>query len=378
MVQLAVGGGGALTPARARRRCRPRSPRRLTMTPDGDLALRDGRRRRAGARAPVRRERRPASLRPRRRPASWPASVPSAIAADPDGAKRSTWPTTARARLLQFAIGPDGLLEPTRCGRALRDALPPWPCPRTAASVYVTIAEGRSSATRSAPTAALEPAGLAAVSSGGPLTDVALTPDGAHLYASSSDGRVFQFAVGAGGALSAARAGRGPGRAAASRRRSRSRPSGDEPLRGGGVHGRRRAPRCSSTPSTPTAGSAPGYRRPRRPVVRSKPRVTWLSPPTGAASTLAGGDLQPVRPRPPDGLASPKTPPGLDLLGAGRGGREPQPGAGGAASRSVPRRSPGARSHFDASRRGRPRRLDPPLRLGLRRRQRAARRRPDA
>ena len=93
-------------------------------------------------------------------------------------------------RLLQFTIGAGGRLRagpPRPDGRSGGVAVSP-----DGTNAYVIVggwikrfavgADGR-----------LDPDSLISVNTGGDLTDVALTPDGAHLFAASRDGRVFQL-----------------------------------------------------------------------------------------------------------------------------------------------------------------------------------------
>jgi sugar lactone lactonase YvrE len=192
IAQFAVGGDGslsALDPAAVP----ADEPRRLAMTPGGtdlyataddgvvqfDVAA-DGR------------------LTPKQPPLVYAGGEPHSIAVHPDGT--SVYVTDRdRGTLRQFDVGPDGALiakDPryVTAGSSPR-GVAVSPSGATAyvlaggdIAVFDVAADG--SLTRRA-----EPVDVPTWR----LQDVALTPDGAHLYATSASGRVFQFAVAADG-----------------------------------------------------------------------------------------------------------------------------------------------------------------------------------
>jgi DNA-binding beta-propeller fold protein YncE len=191
IAQFAVEADGSLTPLDPAA-VPAHKPRRLAMTPSGkdlyataddgvlqfDVA--------AGG-----------ELSPKQPPIVDAGDEPDSIAVHPDGT--SVYVTDEdRGKVRQFDVGPGGEL-------IAKEQRYVWagPCARGVAVspngdvVYVLVAGGIA---------------VFDVGAGGSLTrravvdvasrdleDVALTPDGAHLYATSGDGRVFQFAVAADG-----------------------------------------------------------------------------------------------------------------------------------------------------------------------------------
>ncbi len=307
LVQLAVGGGGALTPL-VPPSLPATQPRRLTMTPDGtSLYVTAGA---SGQGRVLQYDVSATGLASPKAPAQVAAGkLPTAIAAGPSG-KTLYVADHGSSRLLQFAIGSGGLLE-SLGSVALVDKPSAVAVSPDGASVYVTIS-GWVKRYAVGPDGRLDPASLAAVITGGPLTDVALTPDGAHLYASSSDGRIFQFAVGAGGALSALA-------------------PATVPLGGGRPAALAIAPGGTSLYAA-ASSSAVGERRLVQYAIEADGRLSARVPasvavsganlgdlaltPDGRSLYAAGGDLQ-LFDLGRDGLASPKAPPALDLVGAG-------------------------------------------------------------
>jgi DNA-binding beta-propeller fold protein YncE len=192
IAQFAAGAGGSLAPLDPAV-LSAEEPRRLAMTPAGtdlyatsddgvlqfDVAA-DGR------------------LSPKQPPIVYAGDEPHSIAVHPAGT--SVYVTDKdRGKVRQFDVGPDGELiakEPryVKAGPSARGvAVSP-----SGDTVYVLAVGGivvydvalDGSLTRRADRVEVPSC---------ELEDVALTPDGAHLYATSGDGRVFQFAVAADG-----------------------------------------------------------------------------------------------------------------------------------------------------------------------------------
>ena len=195
ILQLAVGATGALAPL-VPPSLPATKPRRLAMTPDGrSLFVTAGR---SGEGRVLQYDVSPTGLASPKAPLEIAAGeLPVAMAADPAGR------SSLRGR--QGSVPPPAVHD--RCRRAIARAGAPSTCtaaPKGVAvspdgkNAYVIVggwikrfavgADGR-----------LDPDSLISVNTGGDLTDVALTPDGAHLFAASRDGRVFQFAVGGDG-----------------------------------------------------------------------------------------------------------------------------------------------------------------------------------
>jgi DNA-binding beta-propeller fold protein YncE len=191
IAQFAVGAGGSLTPLDPAA-LPAHKPRRLAMTPSGadlyataddgvlqfDVAA-DGR------------------LSPKQPPIAHAGDEPHSIAVHPGGT--SVYVTDEdRGKVRQFDVGPGGELV----AKAQRYV---WagPCARGVAVspngdvVYVLVAGGIAVFDVAAD-GSLTRRDRVDVASW-ELEDVALTPDGAHMYATSADGRVFQFAVAADG-----------------------------------------------------------------------------------------------------------------------------------------------------------------------------------
>jgi DNA-binding beta-propeller fold protein YncE len=192
IAQFAVAADGSLSPLDPAA-LPAHKPRRLAMTPSGedlyataddgvlqfDVAA-DG------------------ELSPKQPPAVYAGDEPHTIAVHPDGT--SVYVTDEdRGKVRQFDVGPGGALvakDPSyvRAG----------PCARGVAVsqsgdvVYVLVAGGIAVFDVGAGGTLTRRADLVGVPSW-QLEDVALTPDGRHMYATSGDGRVFQFAVGADG-----------------------------------------------------------------------------------------------------------------------------------------------------------------------------------
>lgn len=192
IAQFAVGADGTLTPLDPAG-LPAHKPRRLAMTPTGadlyataddgvlqfDVAD-DGR------------------LTPKEPPLAYAGDEPHSIAVHPDGT--SVYVTDEeRGKVRQFHVG---------AGGELAAGNPPYvwagPDARGVAvspdgdTVYVLVDRGMAVFDVGADGSLSRRAGAVEVPSW-KLEDVALTPDGAHMYATSADGRVFQFAVGAGG-----------------------------------------------------------------------------------------------------------------------------------------------------------------------------------
>ena len=157
----------------------------------------------------------------------------------------------------------------------------------------------------------LDPAGVTSIETGGALTDAALTPDGSHLYAPSSDGRVFQFAVGAGGMLAPLVPAEAPAESGMPSALAIA-PGGNNlyVAAASAVAGERRLLQYAIgsdgrlTPRIPAGLAAP----------HSQLRDLAVTP-DGRSLYLAGADLS-LFDLAADGLASPKSSPGLGLLGA--------------------------------------------------------------
>jgi DNA-binding beta-propeller fold protein YncE len=192
IAQFAVAADGSLTPLDPGA-LRVHKPRRLAMTPSGkdlyataddgvlqfDVAA-DGR------------------LSPKQPPVVYAGDEPHSIAVHPSGT--SVYVTDEdRGKVRQFGVGPAGALvakEP-RYLWAGPDARGVAVSPGGHV-VYVLVDGGIAVFDVGAGGSLTRRADLVDVPSGR-LEDVALTPDGQHMYATSGDGRVFQFAVAADG-----------------------------------------------------------------------------------------------------------------------------------------------------------------------------------
>jgi DNA-binding beta-propeller fold protein YncE len=192
IAQFGVGADGGLTPL-VPAALPADEPRRLAMTPSGedlyataddgvlqfDVAA-DGR------------------LSPKQPPAVYAGEEPHSIAVHPGGA--SVYVTDQdRGKVRQFDVGPAGALvaKETRYLWAGQDARGVAVSPGGDV-VYVLVDGGIAVFDVGAGGSLSRRADLVDVPSS-KLEDVALTPDGRHLYATSGDGRVFQFAVAADG-----------------------------------------------------------------------------------------------------------------------------------------------------------------------------------
>jgi DNA-binding beta-propeller fold protein YncE len=192
IAQFAVGPGGALTPLDPAA-LPAHEPRRLAMTPSGaDLyATAD-----AGVlQFDVADDGRATRKQPR---LAYAGDEPHSIAVHPDGT--SVYVTDEdRGKVRQFDVGPGGELaakDPpyVRAGADARGvAVSP-----DGSTAYVLVDGGIAVFDVGAGGSLTRRAALVGVPSW-KLEDVALTPDGRHMYASSGDGRVFQFAVAADG-----------------------------------------------------------------------------------------------------------------------------------------------------------------------------------
>jgi DNA-binding beta-propeller fold protein YncE len=192
IVQFAVGSGGSLTPLDPAA-LPAHKPRRLAMTPSGadlyataddgvlqfDVAA-DGR------------------LSPKLPALAYAGDEPHSIAVHPGGT--SVYVTDEdHGKVRQFDVGPGGELvakDPSyvRAGPGARGvAVSP-----SGHAVYVLVAGGIAVFDVGADGSLTRRAARVDVPSC-ELEDVALTPDGEHMYATSADGRVFQFAVAADG-----------------------------------------------------------------------------------------------------------------------------------------------------------------------------------
>ncbi|HEX5980465.1 MAG TPA: PKD domain-containing protein [Thermoleophilaceae bacterium] len=192
IAQFAVGADGTLTPLDPSL-APAHKPRRLAMTPSGadlyatadDGVLQfdvdaDGR------------------LTPKEPPVVYAGDEPHSIAVHPAGT--SVYVTDEdRGKVRQFDVGAGGELvaKDPRYARAGPDARGVAVSPG-GNTVYVLVDRGIAVFDVGADGALTPRADLVDVPSW-KLEDVALTPDGAHLYATSGDGRVFQFAVAADG-----------------------------------------------------------------------------------------------------------------------------------------------------------------------------------
>ena len=195
--QLMVGAGGALSPL-VPPQLDTDSPRRLTMTPDGtslyitagppghgsvlqyDVAA-DG------------------TATPKAAPAVDAGVKPTAIAIDPAGQTLYVADKGSND-LRQFHVGAGGALEPLATvvlhGSPVGLTVAP-----DGARVYLTVG-GFIKSMEVGEDGGLDPATLDATRTGGLLSDVVITPDGGHLYASSDDDGIFGFEVGDDGSLS--------------------------------------------------------------------------------------------------------------------------------------------------------------------------------
>jgi DNA-binding beta-propeller fold protein YncE len=195
--QLMVGVGGALSPLGAPA-LTAESPRRLTMTPDGtSLYITAGA---PGAGTVLQYDvAADGAATPKPIPAVAAGKKPTAIAIEPAGdtlyvADRGTH------NLLQFHVGAAGALEPLPTlelhGPPLNLTVAPG-----GQRVYLTVG-GFIKWMQVGEGGGLDPATLEGIHRPAFFTDVVLTPDGDHLYASSVAHGIFGFEVAADGSIS--------------------------------------------------------------------------------------------------------------------------------------------------------------------------------
>jgi DNA-binding beta-propeller fold protein YncE len=195
--QLMVGVGGALSPLGAPALTAD-SPRRLTMTPDGTSLYIT-----AGAPdhgAVLQYDVAPdGAATPKPIPAVAAGKKPTAIAIDPAG-KTLYVADRGTHNLLQFHVGAGGALEPL-------DTLELHGPPSNLTAspdgqrVYLLV-DGFIKWMEVGEDGGLDPATLEGIHRPAFFTDVALTPDGAHLYTSSVAHGIFGFDVAADGSVS--------------------------------------------------------------------------------------------------------------------------------------------------------------------------------
>jgi DNA-binding beta-propeller fold protein YncE len=188
IVQFAVGPGGALT-ALEPGAVKADRPLRLAMTPEGDdlYATADDGILQYDVAADGR-------LTPKSPPIRWAAGAPYAIAVHPGGA--SAYVTELqRGLVLQYDVAAGGRLVPKDPPAVAAGSFPSGiavrPDGRTA---YALVRGGIAVFDVGAGGALARRPEL--VDARGPLTDLAFTPDGRHLYATSLKGYVLQFDVG--------------------------------------------------------------------------------------------------------------------------------------------------------------------------------------
>ena len=195
--QLMVGVGGALSPLGAPTLTAD-SPRRLTMTPDGtSLYITAG----APGHGAVLQYNVDAdgAATPKPIPAVAAGKKPTAIAIDPAG-KTLYVADRGTHNLLQFRVGAAGALAPLGTlelhGPPINLTVAP-----DGRRVYFTV-DGFIKWMEVGEDGGLDPATLEGVHRPAFFTDVVLTPDGAHLYASSVAHGIFGFEVAADGSIS--------------------------------------------------------------------------------------------------------------------------------------------------------------------------------
>jgi DNA-binding beta-propeller fold protein YncE len=192
IAQFAVGDGGTLTPLESGSVEADR-PLRLAMTPEGDdlyATADDG-----ILQYHVADDGGLTPKSPARRTAS---GLPYSIAIHPDGA--SAYVTDLRQdKLLQYDIGGGGQLEPKDPAAVPAGDFPTGIAIRpNGQTAYALVRGGIAVFDVGAAGVLLRRPGLVRVARSSPM-DLALTPDGLHLYATSLDGRVLQFDVGGDG-----------------------------------------------------------------------------------------------------------------------------------------------------------------------------------
>ena len=188
IAQFAVGAGGILTPL-ATPSVPADRPLRLAMTPEGDdlYATADDGILQYDVAANGSLEAKSPALRPA-------SGVPFSIAIHPDGA--SAYVTDLRqGKVLQYDIAGGGRLEPKDPAAVPAGDFPTGIAVRPNGRTAYALVKGGIAVFDVGTGGGLVPRpGLVAVSKSG-LMDLALTPDGKHLYATSLRGRVLQFDV---------------------------------------------------------------------------------------------------------------------------------------------------------------------------------------
>lgn len=189
IAQFAVGAGGTVTPLEPASVAADR-PLRLAMSPEGDdlYATADG----GILQYDVLPDGRLRSKSPSLQPAS---GVPFSIATHPDGA--SAYVTDLRhGRVLQYDIAGDGQLEPKDPAAVLAGDFPTGIAVRPDGRTAYVLVNGGIVAFEVGAGGGLVPRPELVGVPRSSLVDLALTPDGKHLYATSLRGRVLQFDVG--------------------------------------------------------------------------------------------------------------------------------------------------------------------------------------
>jgi 6-phosphogluconolactonase (cycloisomerase 2 family) len=196
VAQLAVDPGGALAPL-VPASLPAEKPRRLTMTPDGlSLYVTAGD---WGHGRVLQYDVAPDGLAsPKDPPAIAAGRLPFAVATHPSGDALYVADKGGNA-ILQFGIGPGGKLE-AREPLSMHGPLAGVAVAPDGRSVYVLVGHVVKKFAVG-DRGEIDPDSLVAVSTSARLTDLTLTPDGEHLYASSLWGGIFQFDVGGDGAL---------------------------------------------------------------------------------------------------------------------------------------------------------------------------------
>lgn len=299
--QLMVGTGGALSPL-VPPQLDTDSPRRLTMTPDGaslyitagppghgrvlqyDVAA-DG------------------TATPKAAPAVDAGVKPTAIAIDPAGQTLYVADKGSND-LRQFHVGAGGALEPLATA-VLHGSPVGLTVAPDGARVYLTVG-GFIKSMQVGADGGVDPATLDATRAGGLLSDVVITPDGRHLYASSDDG-IVGFEVGDDGSLSPLDP---PATATGAKVKSVAIAADGKSLYAGAdsrVGGR-------LLQFTIGADGSLGPKDPASLALAGRPGDLTITP-DGRSLYVAAGDLE-LFDLDATGLASPKTPGGVDLAKA--------------------------------------------------------------
>jgi DNA-binding beta-propeller fold protein YncE len=191
IAQFAVGPGGALT-ALGPAAVKADRPLRLAMTPEGDdlYATADDGILQYDVAADGR-------LTPKSPPMTWAGGAPYAIAVHPGGT--TAYVTELRRGLvLQYDIAADGRLVPKSPPAVAAGSFPSGIAVRPDGRTAYALVRGGIAVFDVGAGGALARR-PERVDARGPLMDLALTPDGRHLYATSLKGYVLQFDVGADG-----------------------------------------------------------------------------------------------------------------------------------------------------------------------------------